>query len=176
MTAANVRRRLSDEPGFTLTEMLVVLVILGVVLAALTGLFVSASRTSVDQAKRFRAQQEARLALDALRQQIHCARAVELTNPGSIEIALGSYCPTSGGTDTTVVWSTTGGPSRWSLVRAGVKKADYLTTGNVFTKPAAESGQKAKLSVQLPVDVDPSAVGGLYELQDDIVLRNSPRS
>ena len=75
----NARGRLSDESGFTLTEMLVVLVILGVVLAALTQLFVSASRTEVDQTRRFQAQQEARLALDALRREIHCANAVTPT-------------------------------------------------------------------------------------------------
>ena len=73
------RGRLSDESGFTLTEMLVVLVILGIVLAALTQLFVSATRTEVDQDKRFQAQQEARLALDSLRREIHCASAVTST-------------------------------------------------------------------------------------------------
>ena len=99
-----VRGRLADESGFTLIEMLVVLAILGIVLAALTGLFVSATRTAADQNMRFQAQQQARLALDKLRREIHCASAatkgtdgMALTSPpySSVRFALGSYCPTN---------------------------------------------------------------------------------
>ena len=60
-----------------------------------------AARTEVDQTKRFQAQQEARLALDALRREIHCASAVTShdrhaagTARPSARSTLGSYCPT----------------------------------------------------------------------------------
>jgi len=179
-------RRLRDESGFTLTEMLVVLVILGVVVGALAQLFTSAIKTEADQTRRFQAQQNGRLALDGLRREIHCANSV--TPAGafpttSITIALGSYCTTSGGAATTVQWCTAGSGTRYRLVRTavgactgGVKKADYLTTNLVFTGlGAAGGGLKAKLSIDLPVDVDPAAAGGRYELKDDIVLRNTAR-
>jgi prepilin-type N-terminal cleavage/methylation domain-containing protein len=181
------RGRLSDESGFTISEMLVVLLILSVVLGALAQLFVSSMRTEIDQTKRFQAQQEGRLALDALRREIHCANAVSSpsgTFPSSaVTVALGSYCTTSGGTAANVLWCTTGSGTSYSLWRTtqatctgGVKKASYLTTGLVFTGLApAGSGQKAKLSIDLPVDLDPATAGGLYELKDDIVLRNTSR-
>ena len=137
--------------------MLVVLVILGVVLAALTQLFVSATRTEVDQNKRFQAQQEARLALDGLRREIHCASAVvgdgRRPPPGrsdnrpesSVRITLGSYCPTTSGpaTPATSRWCTqrSGAAGRYALwrvtpsvgrrtsrARRRSRKADYLTT------------------------------------------------
>jgi prepilin-type N-terminal cleavage/methylation domain-containing protein len=196
-----LRRRLSDPSGFTLVEMLVVLAILGVVLGALTILFVSATRTAASQDKRFQAQQQARLALDGLRREIHCAGAVSPTTgypTTSITVTLGSYCPsnTSGGTATqAVVWcvlpATGSGP--YSLWRTGpgqpctasgasctssgcVKKASYLTTNLVFAALTTAAGSRTKLSVDLPVDVDPTTAAGLYELKDDIVLRNSPRT
>ncbi len=89
----NAHARLSDESGFTLIEMLVVLAILGIVLAALTGLFLSGTRTANDQNGRFQAQQQARLALDKLRREIHCGGAI--TTPSgypssSVTITLGS--------------------------------------------------------------------------------------
>ena len=74
--AAAARRRLAAEHGYSLSEMLVVLAILGIVLAALTQLFVSASTAQVDMTRRFEAQQNMRLALDKLRREIHCASAV----------------------------------------------------------------------------------------------------
>jgi prepilin-type N-terminal cleavage/methylation domain-containing protein len=178
--------RLRDESGFTLTEMLVVLVILGVVVGALAQLFTSAIKTEADQTRRFQAQQNGRLALDSLRREIHCANAVSPTTGfpvTSITITLGSYCTTTGGALTTVRWCTTGSGSRYSLVRTtavsctgGVRKADYLTTGSVFTGLGlAGGGLKAKLSIDLPVDVDPASAAGRYELKDDIVLRNTTR-
>jgi prepilin-type N-terminal cleavage/methylation domain-containing protein len=191
------RLRLTDESGFTLSEMLVVLVILGVIVGALTQLFVSAMRTEVDQTKRFQAQQQGRLALDGLRREIHCGNSVTGTFPGSsVTITLGSYCPSHTGavtTDESVTWCTlsVSGSSRYALYRANpgqacsavnctsncVKKADYLTTASVFTNlAAAGGGSRAKLSIDLPVDLDPAKVGGVYELKDDIVLRNTARS
>ena len=60
-----IRARLGTEAGVTLTEMLVVLVILLIVLAGMTTLFTSASNSQVDQTNRVEAQRNARLALDS---------------------------------------------------------------------------------------------------------------
>jgi len=72
---ARLRSRLAESDGYSLTEMLVVLAILGVVVGALTQLFVSASNAQRDMSNRFEAQQNARLALDKLRREIHCTSA-----------------------------------------------------------------------------------------------------
>jgi len=188
--AAAAGRRLASERGYSLSEMLVVLAVIGIVLGALTQLFVSASTAQVDVTRRFEAQQEMRLALDKLRREIHCAKEVTVAPPSSsVVISLGSYCPTNAtGGATDVTWCTTGSGARFALMRhvgrgvpceasGGRKEADYLTTGQVFTgyiPPAG--GSLGKLSVELPVDVKPSDAKQRYVLKDDIVLRNTPRT
>ena len=92
MTARVARSRLAEERGVTLIEMMVVLSILGIVLASLTTLFISASKSHTDQSKRVEAQQNGRLALDGLRREIHCASAVTLNSASSLTITLPGYC------------------------------------------------------------------------------------
>jgi prepilin-type N-terminal cleavage/methylation domain-containing protein len=188
--AAAAGRRLASERGYSLSEMLVVLAIIGIVLGALTQLFVSASTAQVDMTRRFEAQQDMRLALDKLRREIHCANKVIGSPPtSSIVISLGSYCPSNGtGADVDVTWCTNGSGSRFALMRyvgtatagctasGGRKEADYLTTNQVFTAYAAPaSGGLGKLSVILPVDLTPSDAKARYVLKDDIALRNTLR-
>jgi prepilin-type N-terminal cleavage/methylation domain-containing protein len=192
--AAAARRRLAGERGYSLSEMLVVLAIIGIVLAALTQLFVSASTAEVDMTNRFQAQQDMRLALDQLRGEIHCASSVAPTSAtSSITISLGSYCPTNGtGAAAQFTWCTkdkngnpppgAGAPfSLWryngtSCSGTGRKLGDYLTIHQIFTGyiPPA-SGSLGKLSVDLPVDLTPGDAKQRYRLTDDIVLRNTPR-
>ncbi len=90
------------EDGFTLIEMLVVLAILGIVLAALdAALRVRAHSADGDQTNRIQAQQHARLGArqasprDPLRER----RSTPTSGypASSITITLGSYCPTAGG-------------------------------------------------------------------------------
>jgi hypothetical protein len=68
----------------------------------------------------------------------------------------------------------------------GVLWADYLTPSSsaavcsgalcIFNYTAQSTSSLAKLSVDFPVNVKPSKTVELYELKDDIVLRNSTRS
>ena len=188
--AAAAGRRVASERGYSLSEMLVVLAIIGIVVGALTQLFVSASTAQVDMTRRFEAQQEMRLALDKLRREIHCANAVTGAPPtSSIVISLGSYCPSNGtGADVDVTWCTSGSGVRFALKRyvgtatagctasGGRQEADYLTIDKVFTAYAPPaSGGLGKLSVLLPVDVTPSDAKASYVLKDDIALRNTLR-
>jgi prepilin-type N-terminal cleavage/methylation domain-containing protein len=192
--AAAAGRRLAAEGGYSLSELMVVLVIIGIVLGALTQLFVSASTAQVDMTRRFEAQQDMRLALDQLRREIHCAKAVAGSPPtSSIVITLGSYCPSnSTGAEVQITWCTKdkngnappGAGAPYSLWRhsgsactgTGRKEADYLTIHQVFTAYIAPaSATLGKLSVELPVDVKPNDAKQRYVLKDDIVLRNTPR-
>jgi prepilin-type N-terminal cleavage/methylation domain-containing protein len=184
--AAAAGRRLASERGYSLSEMLVVLAIIGIVVGALTQLFVSASTAQVDMTRRFAAQQDMRLALDKLRREIHCANNVAGAPPtSSIVISLGSYCPSNGtGADVEVTWCTKGSGGRFALWRyngtacsgTGRKEADYLTIDQIFTAYAPPaSGGLGKLSVLLPVDVDASDAKQRYVLKDDIALRNTLR-
>src|SRR3954453_14366891 len=101
---ARLNRLGGAQDGFTLAEMLVVLAILGVVLAGLTQLFVGATHAQSDQTQRGQAQKAARLALDKLRREIHCADKVSPLSgypASSVTVTLGSWC-SAGGVASTV--------------------------------------------------------------------------
>jgi prepilin-type N-terminal cleavage/methylation domain-containing protein len=72
------RLRLRDEGGFTLVEMVVVVAILSLVLGGVTTVFLSGSRAELQVNNRFQAQEAARLALAAIRQDAHTACSAEI--------------------------------------------------------------------------------------------------
>jgi prepilin-type N-terminal cleavage/methylation domain-containing protein len=82
------------QDGFTLPELLVVLAILGIVLLGLTQLFVGAGKSQTHQTRRVNAQQDARLALEKLRRELHCGSALTWS-VSSVTVTLPSYCPTA---------------------------------------------------------------------------------
>src|SRR5262245_19337945 len=152
---------------------------------------------------RFQAQQEGRIALDALRREIHCASAISSTQTGggwpssAVKISLGSICGAPGGA-VDVTWCTetvaTGRYRRRRVTPAlavgatcagGVAEADYLTRSQVFSAyTAAGGGLRATLSVDVPIDLKPvsgqtgcpTGATSCYRLTDDIVLRNTSRT
>ena len=67
----------------TLVELLVTLAILGIVLAAITGAFISGTKAETGVEVRQQAQSDARVALSRMRDDIHCAFDVQslATNP-----------------------------------------------------------------------------------------------
>lgn len=174
---------LRREDGYTLIELLTVMLIFGVVMTGLMALFVQGTNAEVDMNNRFQAQQEARLALTKLRREAHCASAVSTYSQTSVTLTMASYCPTA---HSSVSWCTAAisGTTRYGLYRkmgstcdsTGVRYADYLTTGNVFPAYTAQSTSTlAKLSVVFPVNPTPKRPIDSYQLSDDIVLRNSVR-
>ncbi len=181
-------RRGRGASGYTLVELIITLTIFLVVVTALTSAFVSGTNAETAANQRFRAQQNARLALDRLRREAHCASAivpVTGTLPGpltAIRVTLPRVCPTSGGADTTVVWETVPvSTRRWALRRTdasgtAVKVADWLTTNAVFTYYGATVNGRARLHVEFPVNANPADAAKDWLLRDDIVLRNSVRS
>jgi prepilin-type N-terminal cleavage/methylation domain-containing protein len=185
-------RRLQRERGYSLIEMLIVLSIMGIVMGSLTTVFVSASNAELDMNNRFQAQLGARLALDKMRREVHCGSVATPTgSSSSVTLTLPSYCKTGSGS---ITWCTRNvATNRYALYRVvgtscngGVKWADYLVPTPtapacsgalcIFTYTAQSTSSLAKLHVDYPVNVKPSKSTELYELQDDIVLRNSTRS
>ena len=173
-----------DERGFTLIELVTVLGMLVIVMTALSYALIAATKAEEEMNRRFASQINARIALDQLRREIHCASAVTPTGTSaSIVIVLGSRCP-SAGAGTTVSWCTTGSGTRYALYRlvgtscntTGRKTVDYLTSGTVFSFAAQSVTSLAVLSVTLPVNTRPASGLPDYRLTDDIVLRNSSRT
>jgi prepilin-type N-terminal cleavage/methylation domain-containing protein len=192
-------RRLSSsaEDGFTLVEMLVVMAVLLAILAPLTASYVSASVAQVDQTRRFDAQENARMALDRMRKDIHCAHGV--TDPyandsGGYTIVMTetnttgvSECPNLVQTNASgVQWCTIpvgGATNRYQLYRENdpdeqcdgadaTFMTDYLTRADLWASPTCVAGQYPTVEVTMPVDVDPTRRPGAYQLTDEIALRN----
>jgi Tfp pilus assembly protein PilW len=176
-------RLLRDERGYSVFELLVVMGIMGIVLSGLTTIFVSGSKAELDLNRRFQAQSAARLALDKMRKEIHCASGATSTG-STVTLTMPSGCKTA--SNTTVTWCTSQvgtSTTRYRLYRyessgtctGGVKWADYLTQSSLFTFTQQSSSSLAKLHVLLPVSLNGSNKGK-YALQDDIYLRNTTRT
>jgi type II secretory pathway pseudopilin PulG len=173
-----LRRLVACERGYSLVELLQVTVILAVVIGALMTVFVRAMNSELDMNQRFQAQQGARLAVDKMRREIHCASSITPAgNSQSITVTLPGQCPTAvGNALTTVVYDAQlVSEGRYRLRRAGVRVADYVTTGAVFTYTPPTTGRRGTLRVELPVNVRPSQVRQTWRLVADIVLRNTNR-
>ena len=126
--------------------------------------------------ERFQAQQSARLAVDKMRREVHCASSVTpIGASSSITVTLPSQCPTSGGSQANIVYdlsssrrTDTASAGRASPSRTGSR----ATPSSTYTAP--QTGKLATLRVDLPVD--PSAAKKhVWRLQTDIVLRNTTR-
>ena len=191
-----------DERGYTLVEMLVVMSILGVVVGGLTTIFVSGSRAEMGMNRRFQAQQQARLALDKVRVDLHCATSAQVQ---AINGYNGLAISEPNCSATTVDWClvpSTAMSGRYALYRttsttnkcaaadtARLKVADYLlantinaaltgvpATRTVFgTAQTTTAGQLETVLVDFPVSVNPTSTRDVYELKDAIVARNSAR-
>jgi len=173
-----LRTRLAAEAGYSLVELLQVTAILSVVLTGITVVFVRASNAELDMNRRFQAQQVARVAVDKMRRELHCASSITPTgSTASISVTLPKQCPTNKtGAPLTVVYDTQlVSTNRYRLRRAGVAVADYVTAPNAFVYSTV-SGRLGTVRVTLPIKPKTDAATKEWKLVADIVLRNSPRS
>lgn len=183
----SVVQRLRQARGYTLIEMLTVLTIMSIVLTGLTALFVQGTNAERDVQRRFEAQQTARVALDKMRREVHCASSAATTpstgEQALVTLQLPSQCPTAQGS-TQISWCTVSvSTGRWALYRkpgttcdaTGVKWADYLTASTIFQYNAASTDELARIRVRFPIDVKIGDATPLYSLCDRLVLRNSLR-
>jgi hypothetical protein len=181
--SARLRLRLSSERGYGLVELIGALAITVFVVGAVAVFIESGMRAHVDQSRRLEAQQDARLALVRMRKELHCANAVSAT-PLVAVISLTALIPAEclggSGADVSVQYTTaSAGSGKWNLnrVQAGVttRLAQRLTTSAPFVYTPASTASRAKLDVDLPVDVDLAGSEGSWRLKDTIVLRNTVR-
>lgn len=171
-------RRLRDERGTSLVELLAVAAVLGIVLATLGTVLVRVSHAQLDVAARLRAQGDARTALDRLRRDVHCASAAA-TNGAEVVLTLPGGCPAGA---STVRWCAVGAAAPFGLYRStgatcdasGIRWAADLSGSTLFTVVTA-AGLLTRLHVELPVGVPGSRDARTYRLVDDLVLRNSVR-
>jgi prepilin-type N-terminal cleavage/methylation domain-containing protein len=182
-----VRARVRGEAGYSLVEMLTVMVIMSVVFAGITDIFVSGSKAQADQNNRFQAQLTTRLALDKIRRDIHCANDVQSYSTSFATLKI-TAC--TGGDVSWCTAAVSGVSNRFRLYRqlgtscsagTGTMYADYLRSGAVFpTNPTTAHtvgcGCLEALDVDFVISLKGSAVVDTYELNDSIYLRNSTRT
>jgi prepilin-type N-terminal cleavage/methylation domain-containing protein len=183
---------MGGEQGYSLIELLVTMVILVIVLGSLTTIFVSGTSAEASLNRRFQAQQNARMSLDRVRTDIHCATAAQAqtinTYPGLKLAVVNCYAATP-----TVSWCAvlvTSSPARYALYRstttgattctssdaARVLIADYLTSSSVFTTSAIPLYTLQRVGVDFKVSANTqSSTADAYELTDSVVARNSIR-
>jgi type II secretory pathway pseudopilin PulG len=166
--------------------MLTVMVIMSIVFAGITDIFVSGSKAQADQDNRFQAQLSTRLALDKIRRDIHCASSIQgyTTSFATMKI---TSC--TGGDVSWCAAAVSGSSNRYRLYRqlgtscaanTGTMYADYLTSAAIFptiptTAYTTGCGCLEALDVDLKISLKGNAVTDAYELTDSIYLRNSTR-
>ena len=179
------------EAGYSMVELLVVMVILGTILGALTTVFVQGSNAELEANRRVQAQLQTTAAFDRLRRDIHCASSASVS---------GATLTLSGCPSGTVTWCAVGSGTRYTLYRAsgatcdssGKLYADYLTStaGTADTQCSPTSAAKplflaisqvaatslAKVCVDVRVSVNPAKSVDTFELLDAVILRNSTRT
>lgn len=176
-----LRRRIDNSSaGFSLVEMLTVMVILTVVIGGIATLFEQGSKAELDMNFRFQAQQDARIALDRMRRDLHCASAA--TSSSSTSATFTDPCVTG----STVTWCVVTANGRQGLYRqtgAGAcnsssqRFADYIRTGSTyFSYQDSNAWTLAKLFVCIPINTRSTQTVDTYALKDAIVLRNSTRT
>jgi prepilin-type N-terminal cleavage/methylation domain-containing protein len=189
MRAILANRLRRDEHGFTLIEMVFVCLILGIVMAGLTAVFVSGTHSQLRLDRRTQAQQTARVALNAIRDDVHGACAANVTSGGAVLTlaAVPSTGSTACGADSSyskTTWCTaadsTGG---WSLFRSedgtacnstsGTLEAQHLTTSTPFSTASTISVEQYQtVTVSIPVLVPGGTGGDEYTLGQALALGN----
>jgi prepilin-type N-terminal cleavage/methylation domain-containing protein len=164
------------EGGYSLVEMMVVMVVLTTILTGITSAFIQGSRAELHLNNRFSAQLQANQSLDRLRRDVHCASSAAIS---------GSTLTLSGCSSGDRSWcSVLVATSRYQVYRksgstcdsTGKLYADYLSSAATFsyTAPVANTSL-AKVHVVFNVNVNPETTTDLFQLTDDLVLRNSLR-
>jgi len=173
----------------TIAELLTTMAILAFVMTGILGVFVGGLNATTDMNERFQAQQDARIALTAMRNDIRgaCTAAVgtvtgqaanslvALTEPGGAN----GDCSTA----TQVTWcvDSAGHAAPFTLQRqttgagacSGTSRARSLTTNlNVFTCSTSATA-RPQILVALQVDANLVSTKGLYKLTDAITVRNA---
>jgi prepilin-type N-terminal cleavage/methylation domain-containing protein len=190
---AQIRARLAREDGMTLIELLTTMAILGVVMTAILGVSVSGLRATTDLNQRFQAQQDGRVALTKMRNDVETSCVASVVKLNGATVAAGTPGDTvtlddscvNGGTQVTWCATSANGSAPFKLYRqvgatcaaaTGVMEAQFLTTKADFTSVIA-TGSHPQLTVNLPLDANlrpgRAANQDLYTLNDTMMLRNA---
>lgn len=174
--------RTRSEAAFTLVELLVVVLVMGVVAAAITSVTVSMLRNQTFQQQMAQAQDEARLVFERVRPEIRAARRVEAAAPDAVTFWVdrnfdGLQQPEE--LITYEVVELAGDPGRYEVLRytdatgvAGAARiAGVLRNPDPFdAQPAAPDTQR--ITMDFTYDVDTSKGPQALDVATTVRLRN----
>jgi type II secretory pathway pseudopilin PulG len=186
--------RLLCQTGYTLVETLVVMTLLVIVIGSVADAFSSASKTEVDQTARANDQEAARLTLQRLRRDIHCASAARVQQTTYADGTTGfilnlavdpNICiAVTTSASNTVQWCTVQKDStgnRFGVYRTisgncsaadAVFQVDYVTQAQIWKMSCPSTGLQA-VETTMPVNRNPlTRADRTYTLEDRIALRN----
>jgi prepilin-type N-terminal cleavage/methylation domain-containing protein len=172
-------RRLTAADGFTLIELVIVCLVLGVVLTGLVNVLVSGTQAQVDVQGRMVAQQNTRLALDRLEFEARCATSASLVGAGAgVSLSLPGQCSHATGT---VTWCVTAGVfTRYvaaSCSGSGQKFVDSVTSATPFSLLTGASGAGILPRLQVNLTVNQTGRSSdAFSVADAITLQNASRS
>jgi prepilin-type N-terminal cleavage/methylation domain-containing protein len=177
----------STEVGFTLVELLMVMVITGLVLTGIITLYLSGVSTQAKLAARFQAETALHVGLNKMRTDVHLACSQTAQSATSVTL----WDPPCDGTNV-VTWCTQGSGSVYGLYRVtgstctgGTKYGDFLTSGSIFsylgpnvtnTTPSTGSNVLPRVHVDMTVNATPSVSSNRFHIVDDLVFRNGLRA
>ena len=178
MTSFTARARWQAEAGFSLIEMLTVMLILGIVMTGLVNVFISGERASADGQARLTSQQNVNVALTRLEYDARCASAASLlnkagSNGGGVYLTLPAQCWHSTGN---VSWCVSSGVlvriSGTTCSGTGLNLVSSVTTTTPFScYTPAITGALPQLKVALTVN--PGGKSDGTSSTDYITMRNN---
>jgi prepilin-type N-terminal cleavage/methylation domain-containing protein len=158
MHSSPLRARLQAEPGFSLVELIITMVVMGIVMTGLANIFISGQRASDDATARVQSQQSVRIAFDRLEYDVRCASTATLlskvgSNGGGVYLSLPTQCAHASGD---VSWCYSGG---WLVRKAATtctgsaqKYVGDVTSTTPFSCYLPVSGAMPQLKVALTVN------------------------
>ncbi len=184
-----IRRRLSSEAGFSLVELVSSMAIMVTVMGGITSLMVSGTKAEANLNKRFQAQSQARVAIDRMRRDVHCARGATAASSPAASVTLDVTGCSFAGASNNLTWCTVAAGTVYEIWRyqsstcsgTGQRMAQWVTNQQPFTFYAASgsvlggTGSRATMGVTMTVNLTPTKTERAYMLQTTIVLRNTTR-
>ncbi|MBV8066035.1 MAG: type II secretion system protein [Actinobacteria bacterium] len=194
-----LRRLRAGEGGFSLIEMLMVMVLMGIVMGSITTVFITGSNAQTELNRFFQAQQQARAGLDKLRADVHCASGAQATTVNSVQALKlnDTNCYASTPTITWCLIPSTALTGRYALYRSTIDNtstctandtgkifvADYLmpvggtpSVANILTTPNIVFQSLETVGIDLKVSTNPTtSAQDTYELTDSLVTRDYAR-
>lgn len=154
MTSFASRVRLQEEAGFSLVELLVTMIILGIVMGGLANIFVSGERASSDGTARLTSQQNVRLAFGRLEFDARCASSASLISSGAgVALTLPTQCAHATGN---VAWCVTSGAltrlTGTTCTGSALTYVTDVTSPTPFSCYSPVTGSTPQLEVNLTVN------------------------